>query len=205
MNVAVLAPHPDDESIGCGGSIVRHVEDGDQVFVIFLTSGELSLRHLAASESRAVREREASRAASILGIQDLAFLRLPDWTLGEAEDARTRVGAALEDLQPHLLYAPHPNEWHPDHRAAGELALSLADDTVHLRTYEVWTPLASHAYVCDISNAIGRKLDAISAYRSQMNAFDYRRAAEGLGLYRGALAGHCAYAEVFGTFPGQES
>ena len=79
MNVVVIAPHPDDEAIGCGGSICLHHSRGDRVTAVFLTSGELGLKHLPADEACRIREAEARAAATILGIAAIDFLRLPDW------------------------------------------------------------------------------------------------------------------------------
>lgn len=199
MNVVILAPHPDDEAIGCGGSIACHVQDGDRVSVVFMTSGELALKNLPAEEAWRIREGEARSAGDILGVDRCVFLRLPDWTLGEAENGTAVLGTALERLRPELVYAPHAREWHPDHEATARLARDVIDHDVDVRTYEVWTPLSRHEHVRDISSAMERKLAAIDAYESQSMTYDYRRAALGLGQYRGALAGRCEYAEVFGV------
>src|SRR4051812_24596047 len=81
--VVVIAPHPDDESIGCGGAILSHTGRGDRVHVVFLTSGELGLKHLKVEEAWNIRESEARAAAGILGISQLTFLRQPDWCVGD--------------------------------------------------------------------------------------------------------------------------
>ena len=65
MNVLVVVPHPDDESIGCGGTICLHAARGDRVAAVFLTSGELGLRKLPQEKAWRVREREAEKAAEI--------------------------------------------------------------------------------------------------------------------------------------------
>jgi len=81
MNILVIAPHPDDEAIGCGGSICLHVERGDRVVAVFLTSGELGLKHLSPAQAWGIREGEARCAARVLGLAGLHFLRQ---TLGES-------------------------------------------------------------------------------------------------------------------------
>ena len=68
MNVLVVAPHPDDESIGCGGTICLHAGRGDRVAAVFLTSGECGLSDMPKLEATRMREREAEEAAGILGI-----------------------------------------------------------------------------------------------------------------------------------------
>jgi LmbE family N-acetylglucosaminyl deacetylase len=200
--VLVVAPHPDDEAIGCGGTVLRHVASGDTVHAVFLSSGELGLPHLDVEEARGVREGEARAAAAVLGLEDVRFLRGPDWTLGDdVEAAAASVAEVFAELRPDLVYVPHAAEWHPDHKAAHAIVHAAADrdgvDRSALLTYEVWTPLPEWDVVEDISETFERKLDAIRCYASQLSAFDYLRSATGLAQYRGALAGRCAFAEVF--------
>src|SRR5688572_21532982 len=84
MHVLVIAPHPDDEAIGCGGTLLLHSrERGDRVTCVFLSSGELGLKQLAPEEAGRVREQEAAEVAEILGLQQLWFLRAPDSRVGE--------------------------------------------------------------------------------------------------------------------------
>src|SRR5918995_4794712 len=116
MNVLVLAPHPDDEAIGCGGAVCRHTVRGDRVSVVFLTSGELGLKHLPREEAWRVRETEAAEAASILGIANLSFLRQPDWLLNEnVAEAGLALEPVLLQQEPEVIYLPHEGESHPDH------------------------------------------------------------------------------------------
>src|SRR6516225_4474115 len=201
-NILVIAPHPDDESIGCGGTLCRHTLRGDRVAAVFLTSGELGLKHLAREEAWRVREGEAEAAAEVLGLADLIFLRCPDWFVGEGVDeAAALLRPVLAREAPQSIYLPHGGEWHPDHRAA--LAVVRAAlrasglPAPELLTYEVWTPLSEYDQVTDITPVMARKLRAVRCYRSQLAGFRYDRAVRGLNQYRGALAARCRYAEVF--------
>src|SRR5687767_14009327 len=122
MNVLVIAPHPDDEAIGCGGGICLHIAKGERVTAVFLTSGELGLKHLECGEACKIREAEARAAAKILGISQVDFLGQPDWTLGDHVEAAAAVLAPiLSRERPQIIYAPHSNEWHPDHKAANAI------------------------------------------------------------------------------------
>jgi len=202
VNVLVIAPHPDDESIGCGGTIRLHVERGDRVCVVFLTSGELGLKHLPRDEAWQVRECEARSAAMVLGIASTIFLRQPDWYLSDAVDETAALlRAVLEQVFPGVIYFPHPREWHPDHRAAFPIVQSAlgASETLApaLLSYEVWTPLQEHDRVENITSTMKQKRRAVRCYRSQLEAFRYDRAILGLVLYRGALTIGCRFAEVF--------
>ena len=66
-NVMIISPHPDDESVGCGGTIRKHVVEGDFVEVIFITSGERGGHGMPPKETAITREREAKNAANVLG------------------------------------------------------------------------------------------------------------------------------------------
>jgi LmbE family N-acetylglucosaminyl deacetylase len=205
-NVVVIAPHPDDEAIGCGGTIRFHVDRGDHVCAIFLTSGELGLKHLSCETAWQVREDEARNAAKILGIASTIFLRQPDWCLGDAiEQAAAALRPVLAAVSPGIIYVPHTREWHPDHRAAIPIlraALApLASPPPAVLAYEVWTPLAHHDSARDVTSKMKQKLKAVRCYRSQLEGFRYDRAVLGLGIYRGALVVGCPFAEVFQSVP----
>jgi LmbE family N-acetylglucosaminyl deacetylase len=204
LNILVIAPHPDDEAIGCGGTIASHIARGDRVDVVFLTSGELGLKQLPREEAWAIREAEARQAAELLGISGVTFLRLPDWFVGDhIDEAGAALRPTLQERKPGIVFVPHALEWHPDHKAALAVlaaaysALDVA--AVSIRAYEVWTPLTEYDHVEDISGFMEQKLAAIRCYASQLTELHYDRAIEGLNRYRGEMAARCAYAEVFAT------
>lgn len=202
MKVTVLAPHPDDEAIGCGGSLLLHGAAGDRVSAIFLSSGELGLKHLPAETARATREKEALRAAAILGIGEVEFLRAPDWMISdELDEVAAKLAPVIERQQPDLLYLPHPHDEHPDHKSVLPLLDKALEATglahPELRAYEIWTPLREPDVATDISAVMAKKIRALRAHRSQLGYYDYVQAVRGLNAYRGALMGRCRYAEVF--------
>ncbi len=196
MNVLVIAPHPDDESIGCGGALCLHARGGDRISVVYLTSGELGLKHLPRHDAWLTREREAAQAARILGIARMFFLRLADWFVSDAvEKGAAKLRPILKRAKPGLIYLPHEQEWKESRTV-----------TPTLRAYEVWTPLTAHDHVEDISAVMPRKLRALRAHKSQLQEFDYLRAVSGLNQFRGALAARRPFAEVFQSInlePGQ--
>lgn len=199
-----MAPHPDDEALGCGGTLCCHTERADQVSIVFLTSGELGLKEMPPERARDLREEEARQAARILGVASLFFLRLPDWCSGDdPRIAGERLAPVLCRCLPDLIYLPHPRDGHPDHQAAihiltaGLKMARIGEPT--LRAYEIWTPMMEFDVVEDITSTMPRKLCALRAHRSQLNDFDYVRAICGLNQYRGALCAKSRYAEVFQT------
>ena len=203
MNVVVIAPHPDDEAIGCGGAVSVHVANGDRVVAVFLTSGEQGLKTMSKETAWAIREREAQAAGRILGLSEIVFFRLPDWLVGDhLAKAASLLKPLLQSECPEMIYLPHENDQHPDHQTCIRIvkrALSFESTQTmpKLRCYEVWTPLQLPEQVLDISAVMPRKLRALRAHRSQMDGFDYIAAVKGLNQYRGALNGRCRYAEVF--------
>lgn len=202
MNVLVIAPHPDDETIGCGGALYGHARLGDRVHAVWLTSGELGLKEMSPVEARRVREEEARAAARLLRIDGLTFLRCADWSVSESRaDLQQALIPILRRDRPGRIYVPHPGDDHPDHQPVCHLvqsALRFAGVALpEIRGYEVWSPLSRIDYVEDITPVMPRKLRALRAHRSQLREFDYIRAVRGLNQFRGALAGKCRYAEVF--------
>lgn len=198
--VLVLAPHPDDESIGCGGALHQHATNGDRVIVAFLTSGDRGIANLPPTAAAARREQEADRAAAVLGINDLHFLRFPDGGLADVVgDAAAQVATLIGSEQPDWLYLPHPGEAHADHRVTAQVAARALprDAAFAIRGFEVWTPIAEPHEMDDISAVMAAKLEAIRCYESQVEQLPYERAALALNGYRGALFAGCEYAEAF--------
>lgn len=186
--VLVAAPHPDDEVLGCGGSIARHIQTGRQVFVVYLSSGEHGSADRPPAELGTLREQEATEAMGTLGVPaaNLRFLRFPDGGINPAlPDQAGAVTAALRELRPELLYLPHPDDASFDHRAAFTLcwrAAAMAGSrnfpewgtgphwVAAILGYEVWSPISEPSYFEDIGTVLDRKLTALACYRSQAAA-----------------------------------
>jgi N-acetylglucosamine malate deacetylase 1 len=202
--ILVIAPHPDDEAIGCGGTILLHARRGNAVHCAFLTSGELGLKNRPPEEAKRIREAEAVAASEVLGLSSVSFLRLPDWFVGDNVPAAVAaLRPVIDRVRPSVIYLPHPRESHPDHQAASavvQAALAVQPSLSpppRLLGYEVWTPLCRYDEVEDVTSLMRAKLKALRCYRSQLKVFRYDRAVRGLNAYRGELAAHQRYAEVF--------
>lgn len=210
--VLVVAPHPDDDVIGCGGSIVKHVDRGNIVGVVYLTSGDIgSLAH-SAEEMTTIREAEAAKAAKFLGISETYFLRNPDGCLSLNRDNLVRVTTLLREFRPDVLYIPHQHDDHRDHRTARDLAVEACLWAGSPRAqecgrqpwlvgtvlcYEVGTALREVNYVEDISDVIKKKLAAMAMHESQTVYLHYAEAIEHLNRLRGITTGMGMYCECF--------
>ena len=125
MNVLVLAPHPDDEVLGCGGTICRHVAAGDSVFVMVATRGMPELYSDEAVES--VRS-EARHAHAMLGVSEARFFDFPAPALDTIPRYQLAgaVSDCIRDFQPEVLYLPHHGDIHNDHFHLHQAALVAA-------------------------------------------------------------------------------
>lgn len=203
--VLVLSPHPDDESIGCGGTLRKHVIEGDVVTAIFMTSGEQGGHGRPPEVMRRVREAEAKRAVRILGIQHIEFWGEPDGALRAMRAVVNRLRQTIRRLRPHVIYLPHEREAHPDHRAVGRaLRAAMRNNPGDMnkmiaRMFEVWTPIERMDVIVDITHYIDVKLKAIRQYRSQCDVMRFDDAARGLARWRGEMHSWPGgdYAEVF--------
>jgi LmbE family N-acetylglucosaminyl deacetylase len=201
--VAVLAPHMDDEVLGCGGTIARHATAGADVVVIFLTDGRLGgPRDMSQEEIVSVRKTEARRAAQILGVRGITFL--------DAEDSRLRsdplvargLREILEREHPEIVYLPFFLEQHTDHRAATAVLLTATRGSAlrfECRGYEVGTPLFFPNCLVRIDDTIHLKQQALRCYQSQLAVVDYLHYGMGLSAFRAVgLRNHCGrFAEAF--------
>ncbi len=179
LDALVIAPHPDDAELGMGGTIVRLIGQGWRVGILDLTSGEPT--PLGSPERRAEETAAANRA---LGDPWRKNLGLPNRSLEPSLEHRRALAAVFRATQPRLLFAPYPEDAHPDHTAATRLVeearfwskLSKSDIpgtpfhparilyyfSVHLRIVE------RPSLLLDISGQLDAKVAALRCYRSQL-------------------------------------
>jgi len=200
--VLVFAPHPDDETIGCGGSLVLHAKAGDPVKVVFLTNGAKGEASGATDREAYVklRQDEAVDACGILGVTDLDFWSFEDRELAGSRGALLRMIDLLEDFSPQLVYAPSPLEFHPDHRAGCFLlcdAIQSHSPDFDVAFYEVGQPLRVNRLV-DITGVLDSKVKAMNAYESQLKERSYGEISRALNRYRSmTLSENATHAEGF--------
>ncbi|MDP9190955.1 MAG: PIG-L family deacetylase [Acidobacteriota bacterium] len=180
----VLAPHPDDEVIGCGGVVAQHMREHRAVRIVIATDG-------AEAGDAAAREVESRRGIALLGPAEVVFLGYPDRALGEA--AAESIRTQLLEFRPDLVLVPSPVEIHPDHVALSRLfcetvqrdATLFADLAVaRVAFYEVSAPLPRPNTLVDISDVADAKYAAVAEHASQLTVHDYVAYARGLNTYR---------------------
>ena len=197
--VLVVAAHPDDETYGVGGTIVRHVRRGDSVSVLILTDG-VTARHNATE----LQKSAARKACAVLGVQEVHFADLADQRLDGTPllEVIRPIEKLFQELQPQVVYTHHHGDSNQDHRTAFAATLvavrPIGNHPVErLLCYEVassteWgPPLVDWAFLpnvfVDISATLGAKLRALEAYRetyqSEVKRFPHPRSPEGVRVY----------------------
>lgn len=115
--VLVLAPHPDDDILGCGGTIAHYCKKKDDVSVVFITSGEKGSKKINKTELAAIREQEALAAEKALGCSTCIFLRCKDGQVNKEIQVKKKLEELINKLCPDYIYIPHAQDDHKDHIA----------------------------------------------------------------------------------------
>lgn len=213
MNILVVATHPDDEVLGCGGVIARHASRGDRVEVVVVTRGAPEIYD---DDQVKTLRKELDAAHKILGVSAVHFLDFPAPKLDQvpAHELADAIFGKFSALHPAVVYIPHRGDLHSDHRAVFAAALVAArpigaNPVRRVLSYETlseteWAaPVAEDAFLpsvfIDISPFLEKKTQALAAYRSQLREFPHSRsllAVESLARLRGSTVGVPA-AEAF--------
>lgn len=182
LDILVIAAHPDDAELGCGGTIVRNVQEGKKVGIADLTQGELGTRGTAE-----LRLEEAQQAATIMGIQVRENLGLRDGRFQNNEDDQLAIIRCVRRYRPEIVITNAPVDRHPDHGRAATLVSDacfysglrriISDDNGLAQ--DAWRPKAIFHFVqsqsipvdfvIDITAQWPVKLQAVKAYRSQFH------------------------------------
>ena len=204
--VLVVAPHPDDETLGLGGTISKYFAQGDEVFVLVVSG------HLPPLYSRGEYEKtvsEADLAFKILGVSKSKFLEIPATMVSNQpiHELNGKISNVVNEFHPHIVFCCYPDR-HIDHRIVFDSVMvvtrpvGVGKDIEIVAAYETlsethWNaphiePNFTPNWVVDISEHIGKKLEAMQCYESQIHNFPSPRskgAAEALAKFRGTQAG----------------
>lgn len=139
----IIAPHPDDEVIGCGGLISKMVTEGNAPHIAVLTGGEGSHRDCCTAQPKEIIEARRGltrEALKILGVpeENLHELNFKDGSIGKFQEETAALLKLIEVLKPKRILVPHWGEGWPDHLAARELGLKLAPQGTEVWEYCVW-------------------------------------------------------------------
>lgn len=186
-NVLILSPHPDDESIGCGGLLVQYPT---QCRVVCLTDGRLGDINFKQDELANLREREFKNAMLSIGVADYSLLNIYD---GELWGNYKKVAEISFDNIDYI-FIPNVFDQHPDHKAVGNHIKRMIEngvirENIIIAQYEVWNPLVLPTHYNDISNVFIKKKELISKYIQQIKHIDYHERMISLNYFRGMGTG----------------
>jgi LmbE family N-acetylglucosaminyl deacetylase len=190
--VLVVAPHPDDETIGAGGFLLRH-RGLAELHVVTVFNGEGGGRLERGpwentpeykAELVATRRDELGRVAVVLGLASVQRLDLPDGAIDPQPGVALRLRAAVERVSPDIVMLPWYLDALRDHRVTNVLyAWGCADLSCMVLAYEIWQMLEPNA-VLDITDQLDEKLALVTKYRSQTATVDYLGLVEGIARTR---------------------
>jgi LmbE family N-acetylglucosaminyl deacetylase len=201
----VLSPHPDDESLACGGTLKLIADDGGHIDVLYMTSGDKGFFPNVESSTRereqlaTIRQAEAREACRILGVQKVAFLPGQDGMLHMQQELADPILAALKAHKYRSIFCPWPLDRHSDHAATCSMlikALERYSEEVEIWLYEVWTPMPANRFIC-IDASVEAKFEAFGAHKSQAALLNYADAFRGLARYRSLFCPPAIYAEAY--------
>jgi LmbE family N-acetylglucosaminyl deacetylase len=185
--VLILSPHIDDDIIGCGGTLCKHIERGDEVFSVYIAD--------CAEE----RIKEASEAAKIIGLNRLEFMEYESKTLLEKKELPERLSKIIKDYKPRTIYLPSLLDRHNDHIAVNHHLCTFYEKHKYdctICAFEVWTPLFPNLII-DITSSMDKKRNAVLKYKSQLKSNNWVDAVVSLNRFRAITSGAGQYAEGF--------
>lgn len=212
--VMVIAPHPDDETLGCGGSLLKHKQAGDEIIWVIVTSIN---EELGFSPDRiAQRQDEIKSVGECYGFSEVIQLNFPTTQLDQVSSSAlvSSMGRVISRLQPEIIYLPYRGDVHTDHKYVFDAAVSctkwfrypsikrvLVYETLSETEFGINPDINAfrpNSFV-NISEYLERKIEILNIFKSEMSDFPFPRsnmAVDSLAKLRGATAGFYA-AEAF--------
>lgn len=213
MKVLVIAPHADDEVLGVGGTIAKHIHEGHEVYVCVITTGHPSM---FPQEVLDKLRNEVIKAHKFLGVKQTYFLNLPAVMLSEVpkHEVNKKTNEVIDELKPDVVFIPHFGDMHLDHYIVSQAAMvgvrPIKDHSIlEVYSYETlseteWNiPHVTNAFIpntyIDITGYLDKKKKAMEYFTTQLTEFPHPRsieAIESLAKLRGSTIGVKA-AEAF--------
>jgi LmbE family N-acetylglucosaminyl deacetylase len=205
--ILVVAAHPDDEVLGCGGTIVRHLQEGDHVSIVFMTNGESS-RDSSDLDDITCRNKDCEEALKVLGIKSVMHFDFPDNMMDQVPLLKVTksIETAIDKFKPSIVYTHFSDDLNVDHRITHQAVMTACRPqsscpVKSIFCFEVlsateWNSNAKSKFnpnrFVDISGFWPTKLLALDKYSNELRPFPHSRsveAIEALSVYRGATVG----------------
>lgn len=206
--VLVIAPHADDEVLGCGGTIAKYAKAGYEVYVLIMTNASIGAPELFTTDQVHGIRKEAILSHNLLGVKKTFFEDFPAPSLNAYPEYKLSIAISkvVNVIKPTIVFVPHPGDMHQDHKAIYRSALVALRPQGDIKVkrilcYETlsetdWTPMNEKPFVpnyfIDITNSFDDKISSMECFKSQLKDFPHSRsleALEALAKYRGATIG----------------
>ena len=208
--ILLFAPHPDDETLGCGGYVAKRIDDGYRVVIVVLTMGEKLFSSClkifvdpSPAEIRNMRRDETLQATAILGVPsaDVLFLTYEDGTLAENTEAAIRqIIPMLHEMKPAEVLCTGPYEEHPDHQATSTIvqracAQCIPGTTIRWYITKLQPGVSVNELPCtvhaiDITQQLGRKTQAVAQFQAHLAIVSPQQTEPMVADFRNYLADH---------------
>lgn len=180
--ILIIAPHPDDESIGVGGLIALYPKQCD---VVVMTDGRYGNSKIPPHEMKKIRKEEFCKSMEKAGVESFMFCGIEDGTLIRYKDCFSQIDFSKYSL----VFLPNPNDNHSDHTASCRYAIQEIKKqqlgNIKVFQYEVHNPMPDVTSHLDISDVIEKKQELIACHASQMETHPYVQQVKILAKYRG--------------------
>jgi len=189
-NILVLAPHPDDDVIGCGGVLAIYQKKGAKITIVYMTDGRNGNPGYDENALVFKRREEAKKAAAVIGIDRLIFLDNRDSELSASPKTVKELRDILHEVKPEAVFLPFLLDNHRDHMATNDILMGSSltyKAPLTCYGYEIWTPITSPNFFVNITDQIEVKRQAIEQHYSQTELCHIADCTLGLCRYRSAL------------------
>ncbi len=214
-NIICIAAHPDDEALGVGGTLIKHVNSGDQVYIVMLSEGEESKLELDKKDPN--RKNKALEWSNLVGCKLYKVFNFPDQKLDTIPllDIIQNLEKIFKELRPEIVYLHHSGDINHDHQVASQATLTALRPMnkfglkTEIRTFETPSSTEQAPYIdpyifkpnlfVSIENEWNAKIKALKIYQNEMGEFPHPRSLESieaLSIKRGIESG-CKRAEAF--------
>lgn len=205
--IMTVCAHNDDQIIGAGGTIVRHVQQGGKAVTLVMCFGEMSHPHLRREVVVKTRVKESDRAKKIIG-DEVFYFGLPEGDIAETAQKRRikeKLKIMIHKYKPEKIFTHSTDDPHPDHRATLKVLLAAVDEIGYrgeVYTFDVWNPVNirrrnSPKLVVDITETFHKKLQSFKVHKSQKLTFLFLTWQVWLRAFLAGWNNKCRYAEVF--------
>jgi len=205
--VLIIAAHPDDEVLGCGGTIVKHVLGGDHVSIVFMTNGESSRDNILLDNITS-RSKDCKEAIEVLGIKSVMNFDFPDNMMDQVPllEVTKSIESAIDRFKPSVVYTHFSEDLNVDHRITHQAVMTACrpqswSPVKSIFCFEVLSATEWNSHTkskfnpnkfVDVSDVWPTKLLALEKYSKEMRVFPHSRSietVEALSIYRGATVG----------------